>query len=200
MRKLKKLGLAIIVAAIGISTLGATVVASSSAYSGKNAYEYKLDSYTQTFNGIKNWTKFNGQLDGILKQCQMTREAKPANWYVDTAIIDIADKAIKKYRYVGNLRYLTDQGIIALQLGRRTTSDPLRAFNYGIVVSDNISTGYYKIICKCSESDFDSVVYRYNKDVYSTNFKYVDDYTKINFSYDKDARILTADVSPRLSN
>ena len=184
MRKLKKFGIGVCMAAIAASMVVTPVVAKSS---DNSYYNYTLDSYTQPAKRVKNWTEFNGQLEELMMQCKVQ---DPASWYVDTGIKDAAAKYLKKKYYVGDLRFLTDNGIYTL---KTSTS---KAFNYGIVISDDINSGRYTVICKCSQSDFNELSATYHNSSKKNNFKFTDEYGSLEFSYNAADKILTVKDYP----
>ena len=183
MRKLKRFLIGVCTAALCLSAIATPVAAkSSSIYDKSGAYEYELTSYTQKAKRVKNWTEFNGQLKALMMQYKVQ---DPASWYVDTGIKEAAAKYLKKGYYVGDLRYLTDIGIYALN------ATPSKSFNYGLVITDDINSGRYTVICKCSQSDFNEMASYYFGSSDKTEFTFVDVEGHTDYSYDKVNHILT---------
>ncbi|MBO4592018.1 MAG: hypothetical protein J5684_05625 [Eubacterium sp.] len=188
MRKLKRFLIGVCTAALCLSAIVTPVAAkSSSIYDKSGAYEYVLPSYTQTAKRVKNWTEFNGQMSALIEQCKVQN---PASWYVDTGIKEAAAKYLKEGKYVGDLRYLTDNGIFSLNASNS------KAFNYGIFITDDINTGRYTIICKCSQSDFNEMASTYYGSSNKTEFTFYDVEGHTDYSYDKVNHILTVKNYP----
>ena len=189
MKKLKRFLVGVCTAALCLSAIATPVAAKdSSIYNKSGSYEYVLPSYTQPAKRVKNWTEFNGQVSALIDQC---RVQNPASWYVDTGIKEAAAKYLKdKKYYVGDLRYLTDFGIYALQASNS------KAFNYGIYVTDDINTSHYTVICKCSQSDFIELATTYYYSSTDTYFVTADSAGITEFSYDKVNHILTVKNTP----
>ena len=83
------------------------------------------------------------------------------------------------------IKNLTDIGIYALN------ATPSKSFNYGLVITDDINSGRYTVICKCSQSDFNEMASYYFGSSDKTEFTFVDVEGHTDYSYDKVNHILT---------
>ena len=202
MRKFKKLIVGMCTAACCLSAAALPVSAESKDYYSKSgSYEYVLPSYTQPAP-YDDFVYFSDDLEEdkrqsevLNEQCRVTKDNLNC-WYQDTAIKEIAEKAINNKKNVYNLRYLTEFGQYIL------IKDASNIFNYGIVIFDKNATPYgsndHKVICKCSENDYRELFYYLNSREMDEN-EY--EFTCTNdtdtgysiFSYNPISNILTAE-------
>ena len=175
MKKFKKLLAGVCVAAFCLTTVVMPVSAESkNYYSESGSYEYVLSSYTQPSPDLKSYDDATSK--ALAEQC---RVKNPSSLYMDTAIRDEAEKAIKNKKYVYDFRYMAEFGLF-----RVIFNDKI--FSYGIYISDvnyldSCKGKAVKEIIKCSKKDYEDFFYAMNNRKMKKNeyeFNSSNDYTE----------------------
>lgn len=185
MRILKKLGMSLCIAAIGVMTFSLCVNAKSN---DSGYFNDVRDSYTEPFYGFRsNYT--DDQIIDLLDVCYVQ---EPQNYYMDSTIKKAAKKYLDKGSfYVGDLRYMTEFGLYVLNSDKNNN-----AFNYGIVVEDLDDMKHTLYICKCSPKDYKSFVELANDKNKIKSDCFIQSHNKnldkLTYSYDSKNNVLTA--------
>ena len=194
MRKFKKLIVGVCTVACCLSAIVMPVSAESNGYySAPGSYEYVLSSYTQPFNFSTSYSgdyidenEHDRQLNALYDQC---RVKDPNAWYIDTAIINEAKKAINAGKYVYDIRNLGNFGLFCL------SKDGINIFNYGICITDTpiLHAKSKEFICKCSKQDYDELFYHVrgrNRNGNEYDFIAITNYDTSEYSYNPQYNIL----------
>ena len=144
MRKLKKLGVCVCVAAVAIMSMALGVSAKDYDW-----YRVEKDSYVQEVSG-SNKKYSSKKYSELLKKSQVT---DPKSMYEDYDIQKFARQYIGNGRKVYDLKSLAENGLYSLKVSKN------KAFNYGTLTTDDFKNpSFMTIDCKCSEKDFKAYI------------------------------------------